>query len=140
MSWKDKEYDVGYGKPPASNQFKKGKSGNPKGRPRGTRNLFTDLEEVLSKKVSVFENGKKKNVSAQMATIQRLCEKALMGDQKSIALLLGYAEQLANEKEAQGAEKALSASDVQIINNFADSLASKASSAATDGRDEDNVE
>lgn len=82
MSWKDKEYDVGYGKPPASNQFKKGKSGNPKGRPRGTRNLFTDLEEVLSKKVSVFENGKKKNVSAQMATIQRLCEKALMGDQK----------------------------------------------------------
>lgn len=140
MSWKDKEYDVGYGKPPVSNQFKKGKSGNPKGRPRGTRNLLTDLEEVLSKKVTVFENGEKKSVSAQMATIQRLYEKALMGDQKSIALLLGYAEQLANEKEAHDAEKALSASDLQIINNFADSLASKASSAAKDGRDEDNVE
>jgi len=29
------EYKIGYGKPPKSSQFKRGKSGNPKGRPRG---------------------------------------------------------------------------------------------------------
>jgi len=34
----DKNYDVGYGKPPQSSQFKKGKSGNPKGRPKGAKN------------------------------------------------------------------------------------------------------
>lgn len=31
---KDTGYDVGYGKPPASSRFRKGVSGNPKGRPR----------------------------------------------------------------------------------------------------------
>ena len=31
-------YEVGYGKPPEASKFKKGKSGNPKGRPKGARN------------------------------------------------------------------------------------------------------
>ena len=140
MNWKDDPYDVGYGKPPKSGQFQKGRSGNPNGRPRGTRNLSTDFAEVLSKKVTVVENGKKKKTSAQMAIIQRLCEKALMGDQKSIALFLGYAGQLEVEKDAQGAEKALSASDVQILNNFADSLATKTDSPDQSDKEEGNVD
>jgi hypothetical protein len=33
-TYDDPGYEVGYGKPPQSTQFKKGKSGNPKGRPK----------------------------------------------------------------------------------------------------------
>jgi hypothetical protein len=33
-----KDYDIGYGKPPEENRFKQGKSGNPQGRPKGSKN------------------------------------------------------------------------------------------------------
>jgi hypothetical protein len=36
---KDLEYEVGYGKPPQTNRFRKGKSGNPSGRAKGPRNV-----------------------------------------------------------------------------------------------------
>ncbi len=50
MSKLDEEdvgYEVGYGKPPAASRFKKGQSGNPKGRPKVTKNVSNMLEEVF---------------------------------------------------------------------------------------------
>ena len=44
-------YEVGYGKPPKHTRFQPGQSGNPRGRPKGTKNLKTDLEEELSERV-----------------------------------------------------------------------------------------
>lgn len=40
--------EIGYKKPPRHTRFRKGQSGNPKGRPKGTQNLKTDLAEELS--------------------------------------------------------------------------------------------
>jgi hypothetical protein len=47
--------EVGYGKPPGHSRFKKGQSGNPKGRLSGTRNLKSDLNEELQESVMVRE-------------------------------------------------------------------------------------
>jgi hypothetical protein len=41
----DSSYEVGYGKPPTSGQYAKGKSGNPKGRPKGSKNLSTLVQQ-----------------------------------------------------------------------------------------------
>jgi len=42
------QYEVGYGRPPKATRFKPGCSGNPKGRPKGSKAPKTLLEEALS--------------------------------------------------------------------------------------------
>ena len=50
MDDQPRDYAVGYGRPPAETRFQKGQSGNPDGRPRGTKKLVTLLAEVLSQR------------------------------------------------------------------------------------------
>jgi hypothetical protein len=45
MDDQPRDYAVGYGKPPVETRFQKGQSGNPEGRPRGTKKLVTLLAE-----------------------------------------------------------------------------------------------
>jgi hypothetical protein len=63
-------YPVGYGKPPKHTQFKPGKSGNPQGRPKGTKNLKTDLAEELCEKILVHEGGQARKLSKQRALVK----------------------------------------------------------------------
>ena len=44
---------AGYCKPPKKHRFKKGKSGNPKGRPKNAKGLKTDLKEELASQMTV---------------------------------------------------------------------------------------
>jgi len=50
MDGQPRDNPVGYGTPPAESRFQKGQSGNPGGRPRGTKKLVTLLGEVLSQR------------------------------------------------------------------------------------------
>ena len=70
------EYKIGYGKPPKSGQFKRGRSGNPKGRPKGSLKLATDLAAELNEQITVREDGKPRRVSKQRALIKSLMAKA----------------------------------------------------------------
>jgi len=110
--------EIGFGKPPKSTRFRKGKSGNPKGRPRGTRNLSTDVRAVLDAKVSIMENGKPRKVSTQLATLMRLREKALKGDIRSMERLLDLAHTIGAEDLARAAERNLSDTEADILERF----------------------
>jgi len=84
---KDGTNEVGYGKPPQNCRFKKGRSGNPRGRPKGALNMATVLARTLHEKVVIDENGKKKTVSKLEAAIAQLVSKATSGDAHAIRYL-----------------------------------------------------
>lgn len=83
------DYEVGYGKPPMHTRFKKGASGNPKGRPKGSKNLATLLEKELKQRVVVTEGGRRRSITKQEAMVKHLVNKAVSGDRPLMQLLLG---------------------------------------------------
>lgn len=111
------DYEVGYGKPPKHTRFKKGKSGNPKGRPKGTRNFATDAKEALAAPVSVTRGGKRTMVSSQRAAILKLREKALQGDIRAMERFLELGR-LFNGIDLTEEQPELSATDEEILNAF----------------------
>ena len=84
-------YEVGFGKPPRSTQFKPGRSGNPTGRPRGAKNFAVAIEQELITRVTVTENGRRRRISKREVIAKHLVNKAASGDLKAIPLLLNEA-------------------------------------------------
>jgi hypothetical protein len=68
----ERDYEVGYGKPPRHTRFELGRSGNPRGRPGGSKNLLTLLNEALSEPVIVVENGRRRKIAKRQAIITQL--------------------------------------------------------------------
>jgi hypothetical protein len=81
-------YEIGYRRPPAASQFKKGASGNPKGRTKGSKNFLTLLEQELAQTIVVTEHGKKKSITRMQAMVKRLVAGALNGDPKGLITLV----------------------------------------------------
>ena len=81
-------YEVGYGKPPRRTRFKPGESGNPRGRPRGSKNFALVLEEELKQRVTINKNGRRRRITKQAAIVKHMVNKALSGDPRLLQLLL----------------------------------------------------
>ncbi len=86
------DFEVGYRKPPRHTRFQKGRSGNPKGRRKGSKNVATLLEQTLRERVVVTENGKRKTITKLEAMLKQLANKAAAGDHRAIRLLMPLAQ------------------------------------------------
>lgn len=84
----DRDYEVGYRKPPKTTRFKKGQSGNPKGRPKGSLNVDTTFQSLIEERVAATENGRRRSMSMMEVILKRLLAKAASGDLKAIPLVL----------------------------------------------------
>jgi hypothetical protein len=113
-----KTYEVGYGKPPKHSQFKSGESGNSKGRPKGIKNLNTDLEEELSLKILVTEGGTQQETTKQRAMLKSLFAKALSGDVRASGVLINLILGLEQTRIASQSTEAMAEEDVAILEAF----------------------
>jgi hypothetical protein len=113
-----RDYAVGYGKPPKATQFKKGQSGNPRGRPKDTPNVATILTKALSQRVTITENGVKRSVSKLEIVLLQQVNKAATGDLRSTQLILGYIQSILPPPQAETSEGPLNAADNDVLQAF----------------------
>jgi hypothetical protein len=78
------EKPVGYRNPPVHSQFPKGRSGNPGGRKKDSRNFRTVLEEVMAREVE--QPGKNRPIPLIEALLLKLADCGLKGDWKAIQI------------------------------------------------------
>ena len=103
-----RDYDVGYGKPPASTRFKPGQSGNPKGRPKGALNRKLTLDNAERMKglilqeayrtIPVQERGGPVEVSMIQAVIRSIAVSAAKGDSRSQRLFAELVLMVENDR------------------------------------------
>lgn len=124
-------YGTGYKKPPKDKQFKKGNSGNPKGRPKGTSNFLVLLEKELGTPMTITENGKKRSTTRLGVMVKRLVNGALQGDYKALIALLEILRKN-GRMDTTGAEQIFVEDYQSILDDYVAKRTKKSKSAAKD--------
>ena len=110
---------VGYGSPPVSSRFKKGQSGNPKGRPKGSLNMANALMKALRERVVINEHGQRKTVTKLEAALKQLVNKAASGDLRALRELVDLARDAeAKQSQLQGSELILGELDREVMEDI----------------------
>lgn len=98
-------YEVGYGKPPKQTQFQSGKSGNPRGRPKGSKNLAAVVLREARKPVRVNGPGGARTVTKMEASVLQLANQSAQGDlaaQRQFLPLVRASEESLSPEAAPG--------------------------------------
>jgi len=112
------DYAVGYGRPPKETQFTPGKSGNPKGRAKGSRSVGAILKDIIEQKIAVTENGKTRRMPALEVMLRRLVNDAMRGERNAMKLLLSFVDRYAETAESKIQLGELLAEDRKILAQY----------------------
>ena len=114
----DEAYTIGFGKPPIGSRFKRGISGNPKGRPKHSKNLKTLIRQALTAPIAVKEGAHSRRVSKLEGVVLRQLQGALKGNDRAALAIIKMATQMGFLDDPVGgdsSEAPLSASDERIL-------------------------
>lgn len=90
-SKKKDDHKIGYGKPPKETQFKKGTSGNPRGRPKGVKNMCTSLKRLYNQEVPIREGNKVHKMSILEVIVTKQLHNAMTGNTKAFTAVVSLA-------------------------------------------------
>lgn len=124
---KPSSYPVGYRRPPKASQFQKGESGNPRGRPKGSRTVGALLQDILRQKIAVTENGRTRRLPALEVILRRLANDAMRSEPRALKLLLALYDRYGESPETDLRLDEILAEDREILANFLNKPASRTS-------------
>ncbi len=110
--------ESGYKNPPKHSRFQKGRSGNPAGRPKGSKNTLKLLDAVLEQEIKIQQEGKTISITKKQAMLMQLVNAAVRGEIKAIAALFPYMMQLDMKEEQSLETSKLSLKDEEILQQF----------------------
>jgi uncharacterized protein DUF5681 len=112
-------HEVGFGKPPRNTRFKPGRSTNPKGRPKGSKNVMTILRKEVDEKIEFVEDGKRKKLTKMELATRQQVNKAVKGDTKAYAHVFDALRKEEARSEQYAAPPAQPDSrDLEAMNNM----------------------
>jgi hypothetical protein len=106
---------AGYKRPPKNHCWKKGQSGNPKGRPPGHRNLAAALTAVLHESVSTQIDGEERQMTKLEAVTRQLVDKAMHGDARVMQQLFSEIHKNESKAERENSAKPLGDVDGDVL-------------------------
>lgn len=116
---KKADYNIGYKKPPKQHQFKKGQSGNPKGRKANEKNTMSILNQELNETVTITEGGRSQTLTKREAMLKHMVNKGVSGDLKAMLFLFGQLRDI-DQLELKQEEELLTEADEAILKRFLD--------------------
>ena len=97
----ERDYEVGYGKPPRHTRFVKGQSGNPRGRPPGAKNMNTLLTKALNELVVVTDNGGRRMVTKREAIVTQMVNESAGANLRATKMLIDMMKDIEKKTSAE---------------------------------------
>jgi hypothetical protein len=113
---------VGYGRPPVATRFKPGQSGNPRGRPKGSKGVDQVLRQALDRRVPDPRKGGRHKVSMLELIVEGLVLAAARRDPRMIRLLVGLVDRYAPSHPPKGDPLEIQAKDRDILDEYVASV------------------
>jgi hypothetical protein len=111
-------YEVGYGKPPRESRFQRGNSGNPRGRPKGSKNLATIVLRESRRRVRINGSRGSRTVTKLEAAMIQLGNKSAQGDLRATRDFLALVQRSEESATSGGSSNSFTELDNQTIENL----------------------
>jgi hypothetical protein len=85
-------YDVGYRKPPKANQFRRGRSGNPRGRKQGEENMVSVFRRYVMGPVKIKDGDQIRTITLAAAVFLKNYDAALQKNAFALGNIFRLAE------------------------------------------------